>query len=57
MHNRNGRVGPILTELMPGRFRSVPNTGTRRRKLTATGKKPLYKRKKKKKVTKILFYV
>jgi hypothetical protein len=29
------------TELMPGRLRRVPMTGTRRRKFTATGKNPL----------------
>lgn len=32
-------------ELMPGRLRIVPITGTRRRKLTATGKKPLKSKK------------
>ena len=31
----------ILTYLIPGRFSSMPNTGTRRRKLIATGKNPL----------------
>ena len=31
----------LLTVLIPGRFNIGPMTGTRRKKLTATGKKPL----------------
>lgn len=31
---------------MPGRFNNVPKTGTRLKKFTATGKKPLNRRKK-----------
>jgi len=34
------------TDRIPGRLRICPTTGTRRRKLTATGKKPLKRRKK-----------
>lgn len=31
----------LLTKLIPGIFRTVPITGTLRKKFTATGKKPL----------------
>ena len=31
----------ILTNLIPGKFKTVPMTGTRLKKLTATGKNPL----------------
>lgn len=34
-------IGKLLTLLIPGKFRKVPNIGTRLKKLIATGKKPL----------------
>ena len=40
MHAKN------ITELIPGKLRRVPMTGIRRRKLMATGKNPLKKKRK-----------
>lgn len=34
-------VNQLLTPEIMGKFKNVPRTGTRRRKFTATGKKPL----------------